>query len=427
MAAANTRNRNRNSNRNRTKPATTTKPRRTNGRAFEFEGRHMETEQIVRGEVVAKDEQDARAKLARRRIRAISLHKKKKVREKKITQGDITVFTRQLATMMKAGLPVMQAFDIVAKGSSNAALTNLLMDVRNDIEQGTSMAAAFSKHPKYFDVFYCNLVAAGEAGGVLENLLDKLAVYMEKTQAIKKKIKSALTYPIAVVVVAVVLVIIMMMFVLPEFKKVYDGMNAEMPALTLFMMSISDFMVEWGWLVIIGLIGAVVALIQWHKRSFTLQKRVDAFLLKMPIFGTIVEKGTIARWARTTATLFTAGVPLVEALDSVAGASGNIIYEEATYSIRNQVNQGTSLTTAMNSTDLFPNMVLQMASIGEESGSLDSMLNKAAEFYEEEVDMAVATLSSLMEPIIMVVLGSIIGVILVSMYLPLFNLGSVVG
>ena len=397
------------------------------GVSYEFEGRHMESEQIVRGEVVAKDEQDARAKLARRRVKVISLHKKKKVREKKITQGDITVFTRQLATMMKAGLPVMQAFDIVAKGHSNAAMTKLLMEVRNDIEQGTSMANAFRKHPKYFDAFYCNLVDAGEAGGVLESLLDKLAVYKEKTLAIKKKIKSALTYPIAVVVVAIVLVMIMMMFVLPEFKKVYDGMNAPMPALTQFMMGISDFMVAWGWLVIIIMIAAVAGFIQWHKRSPDLQKRVDGMLLKMPIFGNIVEQGTIARWARTTATLFTAGVPLVEALDSVGGASGNIIYEEATRSIRNQVNQGTSLTTAMSSTDLFPNMVLQMTSIGEESGALDDMLNKAAEFYEEEVDNAVATLSSLMEPIIMVVLGSIIGVILVAMYLPLFNLGNVVG
>ncbi len=402
-------------------------PKKVAGTSYEFEGRHMESEQIVRGEVVAKDEQDARAKLARRRIKVISLHKKKKVREKKITQGDITVFTRQLATMMKAGLPVMQAFDIVAKGHSNASMTKLLMEVRNDIEQGTSMANAFRKHPKYFDDFYCNLVGAGEAGGVLESLLDKLALYKEKTLAIKKKIKSALTYPIAVVVVAIVLVMIMMMFVLPEFKKVYDGMNAPMPALTQFMMGISDFMVAWGWLVIILMIAAVAGFIQWHKRSLALQKRVDGMLLKMPIFGNIVEKGTIARWARTTATLFTAGVPLVEALDSVGGASGNIIYEEATRSIRNQVNQGTSLTTAMSSTDLFPNMVLQMTSIGEESGALDDMLNKAAEFYEEEVDNAVATLSSLMEPIIMVVLGSIIGVILVAMYLPLFNLGNVVG
>lgn len=396
------------------------------GNRFEFEGRSLDTEQMVRGEVVAKDEKEARAKLARRRIKVIHIHKKKKVRQKKITQADITVFTRQLATMMKAGLPLMQAFDIVAKGHSNASMTKLLMEIRSDIEQGTSMADAFRKHPKYFDSFYCNLVEAGEAGGVLENLLDKLAVYKEKTQAIKKKIKSALTYPIAVMVVAIILILIMMMFVLPEFKKVYDGMGAEMPGLTQFMMGISDFMVEYGWLVIIGLIAIVAGLIQWHKHSPAMQKRVDALLLKLPIFGNIVEKGTIARWARTTATLFTAGVPLVEALDSVAGASGNIIYEEATKGIRNQVNQGSSLTSAMNATELFPNMVVQMASIGEESGALDDMLNKAAEFYEEEVDNAVATLSSLMEPIIMVVLGSIVGVILVAMYLPLFNLGKVI-
>lgn len=397
------------------------------GKRFTFEGKHTQSDQIVRGEVVAANEEDAQRKLLRRGIKPLRITKVKATRKKRITQEDITVFTRQLATMMKAGLPVMQAFDIVAKGHSNASMTRLLMEVRNDIEQGTSMANAFRKHPKYFDDFYCNLVDAGEAGGVLENLLDKLAVYKEKTLAIKKKIKSALTYPIAVVVVAIILVMIMMMFVLPEFKKVYDGMNAAMPPLTQFMMGISDFMVAWGWLVIIFIIAAVAGFIQWHKRSPDLQKRVDSMLLKMPIFGNIVEKGTIARWARTTATLFTAGVPLVEALDSVGGASGNIIYEEATRSIRNQVNQGTSLTTAMSSTDLFPNMVLQMTSIGEESGALDDMLNKAAEFYEEEVDNAVATLSSLMEPIIMVVLGSIIGVILVAMYLPLFNLGNVVG
>lgn len=403
------------------------KPSKQSGNRYEFEGRSLDTEQMVRGEVIAKDEKDAIAKLTRRRIKVIHVTKKKKTKEKKITQADITVFTRQLATMMKAGLPLMQAFDIVAKGHANASMTRLLLEIRGDIEQGTSMANAFRKHPKYFDSFYCNLVDAGEAGGVLEALLDKLAVYKEKTQAIKKKIKSALTYPIAVVAVAIILVIIMMMFVLPEFKKVYDGMGAEMPALTQFMMGISDFMVAWGWLVIIGLIGIVAGFIYWHKNSPSLQKRVDAMLLKMPIFGNIVEKGTIARWARTTATLFTAGVPLVEALDSVGGASGNIIYEEATKGIRNQVNQGGSLTAAMNSTNLFPNMVVQMASIGEESGALDDMLNKAAEFYEEEVDMAVATLSSLMEPIIMVVLGSIIGVILVAMYLPLFNMGNVVG
>lgn len=396
------------------------------GNRYQFEGRNLSTESIVRGEVIAKNEDEARQKLARRQIKVLQITKMKKTRDKKITQGDITVFTRQLSTMMKAGLPLMQAFDIVAKGHSNASMTKLLMSVRNDVEQGQSLGDSFAKHPKYFDKFYCNLVAAGEAGGVLEGLLDKLATYKEKTQAIKKKVKSALTYPISIIVVAIALVIVMMMFVLPEFGKVYSSMGAPLPPLTAFMMSISDFFVQAGWLIIIGLIGAVVALINFHKKSPKFQKKVDGWLLKMPIFGEIVRKATIARWARTTATLFTAGVPLVEVLDSVAGASGNIIYEEATQEMRSKVNQGISLTSSMQATELFPNMVVQMTSIGEESGALDDMLNKTAEFYEDEVDAAVAMLSSLMEPVIMVVLGGIIGVILVAMYLPLFNIGNVV-
>ncbi len=400
---------------------------REKGNSYQFEGRNLQTDSVVRGEVVAKNEEEARQKLSRRQIKVISLVKMKKSKSKKITQADITVFTRQLSTMMKAGLPLMQAFDIVAKGHSNAAMTQVLMDVRNSVEQGNSLAHSFEKHPKYFDKFYCNLVAAGEAGGVLEKLLDKLATYKEKTQAIKKKVKSALTYPIAIIVVAVVLIIVMMMFVLPEFGKVYESMNAELPPLTQFMMNISDLFVAYGWMIIIGLVALVVGLIKFYQKSFTFQRRVDAMLLKLPVFGDIVRKATIARWARTTATLFAAGVPLVEVLDSVAGAAGNILYEEGTREIRSKVNQGISLTSSMQATDLFPNMVVQMASIGEESGSLDDMLNKTAEFYEDEVDSAVAMLSSLMEPIIMVVLGGIIGVILVAMYLPLFNLGNVIG
>ena len=392
------------------------------GNRYQFEGRNLSTDSIVRGEVVAKNEEDARQKLARRQIRVLQLTKMKSARAKKITQQDITVFTRQLSTMMKAGLPLMQAFDIVAKGHSNAAVSDLLKEIRNDVEQGESLGTAFSRHPKYFDKFYCNLVAAGEAGGVLEGLLDKLALYKEKTQAIKKKVKSALTYPIAIVVVAVVLVIVMMMFVLPEFGKVYSSMGAELPPLTQFMMN-------YGWLIILGLIGGVVGLIKFHQSSPAFQKKVDSWLLKLPIFGAIVRKATLARWARTTATLFAAGVPLVEVLESVAGASGNILYEEATMVIRSKVNQGLSLTSGLQGagTDMFPNMMVQMAAIGEESGALDDMLNKIAEFYEEEVDAAVASLSSLMEPVIMVVLGVIIGTILVAMYLPLFNLGNVVG
>lgn len=400
---------------------------KTKGRRFSFEGKNTHTDQLVRGEVAAKDEDEARKKLQRRGIKPIRISKVKEVRKRRITQEDITVFTRQLATMMKAGLPLMQAFEIVARGHANPAMTQMLMQIRAEVEQGSSLSRAFAKHPKYFDRFYCNLIAAGETGGVLEGLLDKLALYKEKTQAIKKKVKSALIYPIAIIVVAIVLIIIMMMFVLPSFKDIYGNMGAELPGLTLIVMSISDFFVAYGWLIILTSIVGIFLIYKWHERSPEFQKRVDSLMLRLPIFGTIVRKATIARWARTTSTLFTAGVPLVEALDSVAGATGNILYEEGTYDIRAKVNQGLSLTSSMQATDLFPNMVLQMASIGEESGSLDDMLNKAAEFYEDEVDNAVGQLSTLMEPIIMVVLGSIIGVLLIAMYLPLFNLGNVVG
>lgn len=397
------------------------------GRRFSFEGKNTESEQVVHGEVVALNEEEARRKLQRRGIIPLSVTRVKQTRKKRITQADITVFTRQLATMMKAGLPLMQAFEIVARGHSNPSMTELLMSIRADVEQGNSLGSAFSKHPKYFDRFYCNLVAAGEAGGVLEGLLEKLAVYKEKTQSIKKKVKSALTYPIAIVVVAIALIMVMMMYVLPAFGKVYEGMGAELPWLTQQMMNISRFFVAYGWIIILFMVAFVVVFVNLNRKSPSFQKKVDAQLLKVPIFGDIVRKAIIARWARTTSSLFAAGVPLVESLESVAGAAGNSIYEAATYDIRSKVSQGISFSTSMRSTNLFPNMVLQMASIGEESGALDDMLNKAAEFYEEEVDNAVAQLSSLMEPIIMVVLGSIVGVILIAMYLPLFNLGNVIG
>lgn len=397
------------------------------GKRFTFEGRNLSTDQIVRGEVVAKDEEEARKKLQRRGIRPLRVSKVKSTRKKRITQEDITVFTRQLATMMKAGLPLMQAFEIVARGHSNPSMTQMLMQVRADVEQGSALGKSFSKYPKYFDRFYCNLVSAGETGGVLEGLLDKLAVYKEKTQAIKKKVKTALTYPIAIMVVAVALIFVMMMFVLPAFGEVYSSMGAELPGLTQIVMSMSKFFVKYGWMMIVAIILAGFGLYKLHQKSPVFQKRVDSIMLRLPIFGPIVRKATIARWSRTTATLFAAGVPLVEVLDSVAGAAGNILYEEATKDIQAKVTQGLSLTSSMQSTEMFPNMIIQMAAIGEESGSLDDMLNKAAEFYEEEVDNSVSQLSSLMEPVIMVVLGSTIGVLLVAMYLPLFNLGNVVG
>lgn len=400
---------------------------RSKGKRFTFEGKNIETERLVRGEVVAKDEEEARKKLQRRGIRPLRISKVKTARKRRITQEDITVFTRQLATMMKAGLPLMQAFEIVARGHSNPSMTEMLMQVRSDVEQGSALGKSFSKYPKYFDRFYCNLVSAGESGGVLESLLDKLAVYKEKTQAIKKKVKTALTYPITIIVVAIALIFIMMMFVLPAFKEVYANMGAELPDLTQLVMNLSDLFVDYGWIMIILLIASAFGLYKLHEKSPTFQKRIDALILRLPVFGAIVRKATIARWARTTSTLFAAGVPLVEVLDSVAGASGNILYEEATQDIRAKVTQGLSLTSSMQSTDMFPNMVIQMAAIGEESGSLDDMLNKAAEFYEDEVDNSVTRLSHLMEPIIMVVLGSLIGILLIAMYLPLFNLGNVVG
>lgn len=394
---------------------------------FIFEGRHSASDKLVNGEVSAFTEEEARKKLAKRGIRPLQITRVKTSSKRKITQEDITVFTRQLSTMIKAGLPLMQAFEIVARGHGNPSMTEMLMEIRGEVEQGSSLSRAFSNHPKYFDRFYCNLVAAGETGGVLESLLDKLAIYKEKTQAIRKKVKTALTYPVSVIAVAIGLVFVMMIFVLPAFKEVYANMGAELPALTQTVMDMSDFFVSYGWMVLIALGFAIYGFLKLKVRSIKIQRRMDAILLRMPIFGDIVRKGTIARWGRTTATLIAAGVPLVDVLDSTAGAAGNLIYEEATREIRTRVIQGLSMTSGMRATELFPNMMLQMSSIGEESGSLDDMLNKAAEFYEDEVDNAVGRLSAMMEPIIIVILGLVIGTLLVAMYLPLFNLGNVVG
>lgn len=393
---------------------------------FIFEGRHSASDKLVNGEVSAFTEEEVRKKLAKRGIRPLQITRVKTSSKRKITQEDITVFTRQLSTMIKAGLPLMQAFEIVARGHGNPSMTEMLMEIRGEVEQGSSLSRAFSNHPKYFDRFYCNLVAAGETGGVLESLLDKLAIYKEKTQAIRKKVKTALTYPVSVIAVAIGLVFVMMIFVLPAFKEVYANMGAELPALTQTVMDMSDFFVSYGWMVLIALGFAIYGFLKLKARSIKIQRRMDAILLRMPIFGDIVRKGTIARWGRTTATLIAAGVPLVDVLDSTAGAAGNLIYEEATREIRTRVIQGLSMTSGMHATELFPNMMLQMSSIGEESGSLDDMLNKAAEFYEDEVDNAVGRLSAMMEPIIIVILGLVIGTLLVAMYLPLFNLGNVV-
>ena len=328
--------------------------------------------------------------------------------------------------MMKAGVPLLQAFDIVGRGNPNPSVTKLLNDIRTDVETGTSLSVAFRKFPRYFDNLYCNLVEAGEQAGILDQLLDRLAVYMEKTEAIKSKIKSALMYPISVLVVAFVVVAVIMIFVIPAFKEVFSSFGADLPAPTLIVIALSEIFVKYWWLIFGGIGGGFYFFMEAWQRSEKMQVFMDRLMLKLPIFGTLVDKSCIARWTRTLSTMFAAGVPLVEALDSVGGAAGNAVYQQATLKIQHEVSTGTALTVAMTNANLFPTMVLQMCSIGEESGSIDHMLGKAADFYEAEVDDMVAGISSLMEPIIIVVLGTVIGGIVVSMYLPIFKIGQVV-
>jgi type IV pilus assembly protein PilC len=392
---------------------------------FEWEGKDKNGKS-VRGEMRAGGEAMVSASLRRQGVMVNKVKKRRMSGGKSIKQKDIAVFTRQLSTMMRAGVPLIQSFDIVARGSTNARMTRLLTDIRSDVETGTSLSAAFRKHPLYFDALYCNLVEAGEAGGILETLLDRLAVYQEKTMAIKNKIKSALIYPIAVMVVAFVVLAVIMIFVIPAFEDVFRNFGADLPAPTLFVIGMSKIFVKY-WYLIFGLGGGgIYFFMQSWKRSVKMQKYMDRILLKVPVFGDLVNKSSIARWTRTLSTMFAAGVPLVEALDSVGGASGNAVFAEATEKIQKDVSTGSALTTSMQATGVFPVMVLQMCAIGEESGSLDAMLGKAAEFYEDEVDEAVKGLSSLMEPFIIVILGTLIGGIVVSMYLPIFKLGQVV-
>ncbi len=392
---------------------------------FEWEGRDKNGK-VLRGELRAGGEAMVSASLRRQGILVTKLKKRRMGGGRSIKQKDIAVFTRQLATMMRAGVPLLQAFDIVGRGSTNPRLTKLLADIRSDVETGTSLSMAFRKHPLYFDALYCNLVEAGEAAGILEELLDRLALYQEKIVALKNKIRSALIYPIAVLVVAFVVLSIIMIFVIPSFKEVFTSFGADLPAPTLLVISMSEVFVQWWWAIFGVVFGGAYFFFQSWKRSEKMQKFMDRLLLKVPVFGDLVNKSAVARWTRTLATMFAAGVPLVEALDSVGGASGNAVFAEATEQIQKDVSTGTALTTAMQMSGVFPTMVLQMASIGEESGSLDHMLGKAAEFYEDEVDEMVKGLSSLMEPFIIVILGVLIGGIVVSMYLPIFKLGSVV-
>ena len=393
---------------------------------FSYEGSDRKGRKM-KGDIRAASEAVANAQLRRQGITVLKIKKQSGASKgKKITDKDITLFTRQLATMMKAGVPLLQSFDIVGKGHSNPSVGKLLMDIKTDIETGSSLSQSFKKFPLYFDELYVNLINAGEQAGILDAVLERLATYKEKTQAIIGKIKSALFYPISILVVAFVITAVIMLFVVPAFKELFSSFGANLPAPTVFVMNLSDIFVEYWWLIFGSIGGSVYFFMYTWKRSKKMQHFMDRLMLKLPIFGAVIEKATLARWTRTLSTMFAAGVPLVEALNSVGGAAGNILYKEATQKIQSEVSTGTSLVVAMQNTELFPSMVLQMLAIGEESGALDAMAGKVADFYEAEVDDAVESLSSLMEPLIMVILGPLIGGLVVAMYLPIFKMGEVV-
>jgi type IV pilus assembly protein PilC len=392
---------------------------------YSWEGKDR-SGKIVKGEMRASGENIVAATLRRQGITNPRIKKMRGGSGKKVTAQDITFFTRQLATMMKAGVPLLQSFDIVAKGHANPSVSRLLIDIKTDVETGSSLGQAFRKYPLYFDNLYCNLVTAGEQAGILESLLDRLATYQEKILAIKGKIKKALFYPISILVVAFIVTAVIMIFVIPQFKEMFKSFGADLPAPTLFVMTLSEYFVKY-WYIIFGTIGGSVwFFFNTWKRSEKMQDTMDSLMLRAPVFGDLVRKATIARWTRTLSTMFAAGVPLVEALDSVAGAAGNRVYFRATKKIQQEVSTGTSLTASMQNSNVFPSMVIQMVAIGEESGALDGMLGKVADFFEREVDDAVDALSSLMEPMIMAVLGVVIGGLVIAMYLPIFKMGQAV-
>jgi type IV pilus assembly protein PilC len=405
------------------------KPERKNLGVKEFtfiwEGKDK-SGKIVRGEMRAASETVVNTTLRRQGILPTKVKKQSFRGGGKVTEKDIALFTRQMATMMKSGVPLLQSFDIVAKGASNSAVSKLLLELKAEVETGSALNQAFRKHPLHFDALYCNLIQAGEQAGILDSLLDRLATYKEKILAIKSKIKSAMFYPIAVLVVAFIVTAVIMLFVIPAFKEVFKSFGADLPAPTLFVIALSDFFVA-HWLLIFGSLGGgIYAFFYFWKRSVPMQIVMDRLLLRLPVFGDVIRKATLARWTRTLSTMFAAGVPLVESLSSVGPASGNHVYKVATQQIQNEVSTGSSLTVAMQNALVFPGMVVQMVSIGEESGQLDAMLGKIADFYEAEVDDAVEALSSLLEPLIMVVLGVLIGGMVIAMYLPIFKLGAVV-
>jgi type IV pilus assembly protein PilC len=381
----------------------------------------------VRGKALAVNEQALRADLRRQGVAPTRVKTPSKVRGGgKVLPQDIAVFARQLATMMSAGIPMVQAFEIIGNGHDKPAVQKLVLDIKGNIEGGSTLHESLAKHPLYFDDLFVNLVEAGEHAGALETLLDKIATYKEKTEALKKKIKKALFYPIAVLVVAIIVTVILLIFVIPQFEALFKGFGADLPAFTQMVVNMSKFMQHQGWFVGIVVGGAVYAFMYFHKRSRNMRRFLDRMALKFPIIGPLLVKSAIARFARTLSTMFAAGVPLVEAMQSVAGATGNIVYEEGTLRMKDEVATGQRLQRAMENTGLFPNMVVQMIAVGEESGSLDTMSAKVAEFYEAEVDNAVDSMASLMEPMIMAVLGVLVGGMVIAMYLPIFKLGQAI-
>jgi type IV pilus assembly protein PilC len=393
---------------------------------FAWEGRDKRGARI-KGKSLAPDESALRAELRRQGIAPSRIRKQRQGRKGgKVNAGDIAVFSRQLATMLAAGIPLVQSFEIVGNGNDKPAMQKLILDIKSDVEGGTSLHEALAKHPLYFDDLYVNLVEAGEHAGALESLLDKVATYKEKTEALKKKVKKALFYPAAVMVVAVLVTVVLLIFVIPQFEALYKGFGADLPAFTQFVINLSKLVQHDG--VFMGIVvgGIFFAFFYFKKRSRALREILDRLVLRIPIIGPILNKSAIARYARTLSTMFAAGVPLVEALDSVAGATGNIVYETAVRKMRDEVATGQRLQRSMENTGLFPNMVNQMVAVGEESGSLDEMTGKVATFYEAEVDNAVDAMSSLLEPLIMLVLGVLVGGLVIAMYLPIFKLGSVV-
>jgi type IV pilus assembly protein PilC len=383
----------------------------------------------IKGKSLATDEASVRADLRRQGVVPTRIRKQRQslfAGGGKITTGDIAIFSRQLATMLAAGIPLVQAFEIVGNGHENAAMQKLILSIKADVEGGSALAEALAKKPLYFDDLFVNLVEAGEQAGALETLLDKIATYKEKTEAIKKKIKKALTYPAAVLVVAFIVTTILLIFVIPSFEDLFKGFGADLPTFTRMVIDLSAFVRSQGWIIAIAIGGAIGSFLYFKKRSRPFRHFLDRMMLKTPIIGPILQKASIARYARTLSTMFAAGVPLVEAMQSVAGATGNIVFEHAVLKMRDEVATGQRLQQAMENTDLFPNMVIQMIAVGEESGSLDEMSSKVADFYEEEVDNAVDNLSSLLEPMIMAILGVLVGGLVIAMYLPIFKLGAVV-